>query len=260
MASYIKYKLVIRNFEILNIDNELVNEGKISYNKDLPVNAEIVSIHITLEGIENEKNIFSIEINSEKDLNQERLTAIANKLVDDLLNKIAFYYIGATVGEPWIISSSFEDENKKRSTSEVPSSIFVSTESRDKESIESICKAIERGDDFSQNDYRIFRAAMNNEDIVAKYMFLYQMLSLKLLNNKEQESQKSVDKFIISKVDENQHQYQRWIDTNRDETIYTRLRNQVGHNRGKMPEETREAMEGKINELINLVKISISET
>lgn len=255
MSSYIKYKVVIKNFGILDIDNELINQGEISYNKESILNDDILSINITLKSIKDEKNIFILEINSENRLNKQQLTSIADELIDDLLNKIAFFYIGAKVGEPWITSSSFIDE--KMNTLEFAASIFVDTQLQREKKLGILCKEIKINTSFAQDDYRMFRSAMNNEDVVSKYMFLYQILLFRHLNDKGYESQKSVDNFIKSKLTEARHQYQNWEDTKRAETIYTRLRNQVGHYRGKTPLETRNDMTGKIDELIELVRLSI---
>lgn len=255
MYSYVKYKVVIRDFEILDINNEIIDKGEITYSKELEVEGEKVPINISLQSEENENNIFILTINSEKDLCEQQLMPLAKKLANDLLNKIAFYYYGSKVGEPWIVDADFKD--KKMCVSELPGSIFVNTEDRDNRLLESLCLEIKEGSCFDKEDYRLFRAAMNNEDVVVRYMFLYQILLFKHPKNNGVESQKMVDNFIKSKFPQDKHMYQKWSDTGREETIYTRLRNQVGHFRGKTPPETRNTMDQKINELVELVKISI---
>lgn len=255
MFSYVIYKVVIRDFEVLDVDNEIVDKEKISYCKDLEIEGEKVLINISLQAEKNKNNIFVLKINSEKDLCEQELMPLAKKLANDLLNKIAFYYYGAKVGEPWIVDADFKD--KKMGVSELSSSIFVNTEDRDNRLLESLCFEIKEGSNFNKEDYNLFRVAMNNEDVVVRYMFLYQILLFKHPKNNGEESQKMVDDFIKSKFPQDKHMYQKWSDTGREETIYTRLRNQVGHFRGKAPSKTRNAMMQKISELIELVKMSI---
>lgn len=163
--------------------------------------------------------------------------------------------MGSRVGEPSLIKANCKDKNMGGTS--FSGSLFVNTDNRDKQSLAKLLKAIKQDKDFNKDDYTLFRAAMNNEDVVVKYMFLYQTLLFKHMNNNGYESQNSVDKFIISHFSEDKHMYQKWNDTGRSETIYTRLRNQVGHYRGKTPVETRSTMSIKINELVELVKISI---
>lgn len=255
MSSYVKYKVVIKNFEILNIDNSIITNEKISYNNETEIKEEKINLNISLQEIEVDNKIFVIEATSDKELFEQELMPLAMKYVDNLLKKIAFYFENAKVGEPWVVETYFKD--KKIGTAEIYGSIVVSTKDRDKKLLESLCKEIKQGNNFDKEEYSLFRAAMNNEDVVVKYMFLYQILSFKHLNSNGFESQKMVDDYIKSKVAKDKHMFKKWSDTGREETIYTRLRNQVGHFRGKTSQETRSAMNAKIHELIELVKISI---
>jgi hypothetical protein len=256
MSSMIQYKVPIKNFKILNIDNSIVNNGKISYCKERTIDEKKASINVSVQMKENENNIFILEVMSKEDLYERELMPIATKLINDLLNKIAFCYPLARVGEPWITQLDFKQ--KKTETSEMLCSMSINAEDSDKKLLESLCEQIQGSKDLSFDYYTIFRAAMNNEDIVVKYMFLYQILLSRHVNKDGRESQKSVDEFIKSNVSEDKHMYQKWEDTGYEETIYTRLRNQVGHFRQKTSSETRNAMDTKINELIDLVKKSIS--
>lgn len=256
MSSMVQYKVVINNFKILDVDSDIVVNGKIFYKKELDMCGEKVFINVSLQSKEDESNIFILEVNSEKDLYEQELMPLAKKIVNDLLNKIAFYYDDAKVGEPLNIRADFKD--KKIGTSGMVGSLCVNNEIRDKNLIKKLSEEIKEDKDFDKEEYNLFRYAMNNQDIVVKYMFLYQILSYKYRNNNGYESQKVVDEFIRSKFSVDKHMYKKWEDTGREETIYTRLRNQVGHFRGKTSSETRSAMERKINELIELVKISIA--
>ena len=181
MYSYVKYKVVIRDFKILDINNEIVDKGEITYSKELEVEGEKVSASISLQSEENEDNIFVLTISFGKDLYEQELMPLAKKLANDLLNKIAFYYYNAKVGEPWIADSGFKD--KRMCVSEFSASIFVNTEDRDNRLLEDLCLEIKEGSSFDKEDYRLFRSAMNNEDVVVRYMFLYQILLFKHQNN-----------------------------------------------------------------------------
>lgn len=256
MSSMIEYKVLIDNFRILNIDDEIISNEEIYYFKEVLVNEEKVSVNILLRRAEKESNIFILKLISEKELFENEFMIIAEKISKDLLNKIAFYCIGVKVGDPLIIETHFKDINMK--TDEIKCSMTIDTEDKDKKILKTLCKEIKKDKDFDGDTYSLFRSAMNNEDVVIRYMFLYQILSNKHRNENGLESQKSVDEFIKSQISEDKHMYQKWIDTEREETIYTRLRNQVGHFRGKTPCETRSVMDIKINDLVELVKKSIN--
>lgn len=254
MSSYVKYKVLIKDFKILEIEDEIISNKGLHYTKECIIEGEKVTLTILLQELR-EDNIFILQITSDKSLCSQKLIPVAQKEANNLLNKITFYFANAKVSEPWIIDADFED--KKMGTTEIPCSMFVSTEKIDKKLLESLCQEIKESRDCTGDEYNLFRTAMNNEDVVVKYMFLYQILSFKYINSEGQESQRLVDDFIKSKFTQERHQYQIWSDTGRKETVYTRLRNQVGHFRGKTSQETRKDMQGKINELIELVKLSI---
>lgn len=255
MASYYKYAVKIEDFRIHPIDCDMVVEDEILYKIDVDVGSEQVTVQISLQADKNKTNIFNVKLSSEKTLCQSVFAPIASNIINNLLNKIAFIYVGAKVGEPWL--TDFNCADRKYSTSEIQCSICVDTKNRDKHLLETLCKAIKDEKNYDTDDYTIYRSAMNNSDVVAKYMFLYQMLLYIHKNASGHESQAAVDAFIIKHLDEERHMYKKWPDSQRTETIFTRLRNQVGHNRGKTPSETRKEMERKISELTELVRVSI---
>lgn len=254
LSFYVKYKVVIKDFKILEIEDEIISDNKICYTKEHIIEDEIVTLTILLQKYI-EDNIFILQITSDKSLCSQQLIPMAQKEANNLLNKIVFYFENAKISEPWIIDAKFDD--KKIAEAEIPCSIFISTENRDKKLLENLCERIKDCSDFNGDEYNLFKSAMNNEDVVVKYMFLYQILLFKHLNPDGYESQKLVDDFITSKFTEDKHQYKEWDDTERTETVYTRLRNQVGHFRCKTSQETRDDMKRKIYELIELVKLSM---
>ena len=105
---------------------------------------------------------------------------------------------------------------------------------------------------YSRPDlYSAYRFSCNQSDAVARYMFLYNIL-LQLHND----SQTQVDDFIRR---EEPAVAQSPSPRSGMETIYTRLRNEVGHRRpGVTPEQTRTEMESKMTGLQELTKRAIS--
>jgi len=57
LTSFIKYRVVIRNFQILNIDNQLIDEYKISYDKDILVGGVKTSANISMENFHHNTRI-----------------------------------------------------------------------------------------------------------------------------------------------------------------------------------------------------------
>ncbi len=255
MSSILEYKVRIDNFRILDIEDEIIVDGKISYEKCLELDGEKIIINISLQLEEEREKIYTIKLTSEKELCLSEFQLLVDEITKDLLNKIAFFYEGAKVGEPWLSVAKCKDTNM--GTSELPIMACIDNKNRDKELLKSLCTELKKDNSFNKDDYNLFRTAMNNDDIVVKYMFLYQILLMRHLKSNGEESQKCVDNFIKSQFSKDKHMYQKWEDSNRCETIYTRLRNQVGHYRKKTPSETRNAMEEKIDELIQLIKITI---
>ena len=105
---------------------------------------------------------------------------------------------------------------------------------------------------YSRPDlYSAYRFSCNQSDAVARYMFLYNIL-LQLHND----SQTQVDDFIRR---EEPAIAQSPSPRSGMETIYTRLRNEVGHRRpGVTPEQTRTEMESNLTGLQELTKRAIS--
>lgn len=125
--------------------------------------------------------------------------------------------------------------------------------------------------DYLQNNqnnnlfyYRQFYDALNLEGTVGKFMALYNLLLFT-----QNDSQKQVDQFVIQDCQDKgyripMHTYR---DRNlsgqlktRNETIYTKLRNQIGHIRdGVTFSQTRTEMDANMQDLIKLVRKAISQ-
>jgi len=100
--------------------------------------------------------------------------------------------------------------------------------------------------------YPLFRSALKLEDIVGRFFYLYSILLLI-----EGDSQKNVDIFIRNQRP-NVSQSPRPKSKNTMETVYTRLRNEVGHVRANATfENTKAEMAQHVGDLADLVKIAI---
>jgi hypothetical protein len=103
--------------------------------------------------------------------------------------------------------------------------------------------------------FEMFRSTMAMNETISKFMLLY-FIALSICNDR----QEKVDKKIL--------RHQPSTPTNEPygkrktpETIYTRLRNEIGHRRpGTSIEGTRKEMQANLNGLMNAVKYLIEET
>lgn len=258
IGSFVIYKVRISNFRILDINSELINNNQITFYKDVTVGTQKERITIFL-GNPDKENIHQLKISSENDLLEVELLEIADSEAFNLLNMLAFIYKDCEVGEPYVFKGVYGD--KKADMDELLGEMFVRTSSEvEGNLLKELVREIESETCFNNEIYSIFRTALNNKDVIVKYMFLYQILYSLNKNEYGNESQKEVDKYIMTKVDKSKHQYQKWKDSHKKkETIYTRLRNQVGHSRKKTSQETRIAMEETVNDLIYIVKECIKE-
>lgn len=102
-----------------------------------------------------------------------------------------------------------------------------------------------------------FRWIMCQDDPVARFMHLYKILLS--LEGGPNATQKQVDAFITGLEPAVQTIFNPNPKVNRHETIYTRLRNEVGHEiPGTTPASTRQGMEQHVDKLAGHVKIAIS--
>lgn len=107
---------------------------------------------------------------------------------------------------------------------------------------------------------RLYRAAMRNRDDVARFMFLYSLLHQVLNVN----TQGKIDEYIRS--ESCRQWYRREEDmqstkySNKKETIYTWLRNQVGHTQTNSEiKNVTKIIQIKVNELSCILKQAINE-
>jgi hypothetical protein len=102
--------------------------------------------------------------------------------------------------------------------------------------------------------YSAYRFVVNQGDDVARFMFLYSIL----LQLQPDDNQKYVDK-VIRREMPNVPQSQRPDKPNVNETIFTRLRNELAHRRpGTTLEGTRREIQEHVAALQELVRTAIS--
>jgi hypothetical protein len=171
---------------------------------------------------------------------EEEAKAIANNLFPSILNRLALYR-DIPIGDPYCIGSTLpKDASGSRHTVGVSLHIRCSTsvvvrlgEDAHRELVEQLEQL------YTHHDlYSLYRFAIRQSDAVARFMFLYNLL-LRL----NHDNQIQVDDFIIAVsrgVPQSPSPYRQGV----SETIFTRLRNEVGHRRaGTTPEHTRKEID-----------------
>ena len=84
MSSMIEYKVTIDNFKIFDVDNELIDNEKISYLKILLINEKSVYFNVLLKPTEEENNIFILDLSSKEELCESEFMRAAEKISKDL--------------------------------------------------------------------------------------------------------------------------------------------------------------------------------
>ena len=103
----------------------------------------------------------------------------------------------------------------------------------------------------------LYRVAMQAEDVVDRYLSLYRLLLILCLGSAGKEKQEFVDDFIEDHTSECRT-FPRPDKPHILETVYTRLRNEVGHARpGVDLAATRQEMDARVYELADIVRTAI---
>lgn len=177
----------------------------------------------------------------------------------NILNKIAFEYELASVGEAYYSGNSNLD--KYTSFCEINVSTILAKPEDENKLKECLKDKVE----YSSRYYDMFRLAMQSTDVVNRYMFLYLILL-----DMRGPYQNKVDEYIIKCSEELgiDPQNKVWQLKRKDksgnnikETIFTYLRNQVGHTiKGHTPDTTTRDMQIYIKDLIKIVKYSMQNS
>lgn len=103
--------------------------------------------------------------------------------------------------------------------------------------------------------YSAYRFVLNQSDAVVRFMFLYNIL-LQICGD----DQGKIDDFIRRKIPDVAQSQSPYHNRGVKETVYTRLRNEVGHRRaGTYLEQTRTEIEGNVANFQALVKKAITD-
>jgi hypothetical protein len=186
----------------------------------------------------------------------EEAEAIASSILPSIINRLAFYR-NVSVGEPYPTGATLPKDasgthytvtSQRRILWESAAPVLTLGE----DARQDLARLLEQP--YTRHDlYSAYRFALNQSDPVARFMFLYNILLQ--LNN---DSQPQVDAFIRSKMP-SVPQSPRPDREHIVETIYTRLRNEVGHRRpGSRPEETRGEIQDNAAQFQELVRTAIS--
>lgn len=186
-------------------------------------------------------------------------------IVVDIIDKLSFE-LGVPISNPQLSGATViqEIESGKGSNSKIIdvhgidsltfSCRVAVVKKLSSEPINNIRAFLEEQDVSHLRFFSVFRSALNNDDPVVRFMMLY-----KILLHKFGDNQREVDQFIrVSEpgVPETPRPDKPEI----METVYTRLRNEIGHVRpSAVPEQTRNEIAIWVNPLVGLVKKAIEQ-
>ena len=115
--------------------------------------------------------------------------------------------------------------------------------------------------DLPDCDAELFRTLLSVDEVVAKFLALYVVIAGRLGDNR----QRDVDDFIRTEYERKGQPVAESTPVRGDgrpgksETVYTRLRNQIAHDRGVPLESTRAEMSQNMRGLIDLVKACLRD-
>lgn len=128
-----------------------------------------------------------------------------------------------------------------------------------KQQMDSLKDSLEKNNHDSFPSYDLFYSALGLTDPIARFMVLY-LIVLSLCKEGAKERQEDVDRFVLS-IEPQVLTFPPFNPRRSgvQETIYTKLRNQVGHIQpGTTIQSTREEMEKSLDELIKITREIIS--
>jgi len=219
---------------------------------------EVSNQHLAIEKIvlKAQDERMNIVFHLDDVFDSEEAAGIANDILPSIINRLAFYS-NSPIGEPHSTGGSLPKDASGSSYTVWKDlnlrwgrAVPVLTLGDDKR--KELARLLERP--YTSNYlYSAYRFAINQDDPVARFMFLYNIL---LLLNRDK--QKQVNNFIRSEMP-SVPLSPRPDNPNVIETVYTRLRNEVGHSRaGTAPEQTRKAIQNEVEAFQELVKTAIS--
>ncbi|MDH6351909.1 methylamine utilization protein MauJ [Brevibacillus sp. 1238] len=247
MASDITYQCSIHKLwldEVIVLENIFPDINKVEISIEENQNSKINKMFIRFY-MQNVKNLVEAETLLKQPLNY-------------IVDLISFKF-NTSIGNPYLINANIPGQ--AIGISQINASLTVKRSLTEKQIQEFKNELTSK---IVESSYLpLFKAAMQNTEPVSRFMFLYSILSLALedLNQKDTVSQQEIDSFIKQSA---------YWDSKKDrptanprkngamETIYTWLRNQVGHtkNNSDLTEVTAE-IESEVENLCEIVKLAI---
>jgi hypothetical protein len=189
----------------------------------------------------------------------EDAQSIAENILPSIVNRLAFYR-NIPVGEPYN-SRSRLPKDASGSSHAITTSVRMGGSTKvavglGEDAHRELVKQLEQP--YTHDElYSLYRAAINQSDAVARFMFLYSILQ----SLQPEDEQKNVDKFIRREMgDANVPQSPHPNNPGKKETIYSRSRNEVAHRRRQTtPEQTRREIQNNIVAFEGLVRIAIEQ-
>jgi hypothetical protein len=180
---------------------------------------------------------------------------LAEEQVAGILNKLSFLY-NLAIGKERIVANNLESQNALPGvlSARAGSAVLVGESARLLMSIQpAILKAeLEQASTTKEALFGLFRSARQSQSPIEEFLHLYNLL-LMLCGD----DQPTVDAFILAQNPVIQTRDPR-PKRKRMETIYTRLRNELGHHRKNVNlSNTKAEMSGRLSELISLTKRAI---
>lgn len=244
-------------------------EGAISYRANLPLirfaaqtfppedkQASAVKIEASEDG-----KFLHITVFFEGLTSVEQARSFTDAIASQVVNRLTFKlgaFIGNAVCQGGGLTYTYPDGTKHYESACVAQSITFGIQSNDvvtygEESTRQLLDVLEKGTIKGEKEYYpMYRSAVATDDAIARYMLLY-MILLYIFDD----SQNKVDKFIRTQ-DSGVEYKDKPKGFNGKETVYTRLRNQIGHRRKDTSiEDTRTEMNRHVQGLERLVKVAI---
>jgi hypothetical protein len=199
---------------------------------------------------------------------KEEGMATTERAVDRILNRLAFNYLQA-IGKPMVVGRWFAPTAPPSEGHQVASVGFANVRVTAAVAVgvatvnpPQLKAELEQPSPPGEHHYGLFRSAMNSSSQTEKFVHLYNVL-LMLFDDKQED----VDVFIVGQEPsvkqtpdppDSPKRKRKKSKTDWKETIYTRLRNEMGHPRmGVNLDETKREMADQVHGLIKLVKRAI---
>ncbi len=218
-----------------------------------PIEINYDDENITLVRIENSIETYPYTkvnfIVSKIDDLQTALSITQSKLYH-ILNRIA-YITDSRITKPDLIYYKLSERDEPERLNEIRTLTMTIRAGI----AEAVKEELEKEEPYLVEYIEQYRSALESEDIVSRYMFLYNILLQIFYDN-----QKDIDSFIRGEIEGTRAGFTNSPIGDFYESKFTRLRNEIGHKRANTNfGNTRVEMEASIDDLMHIVKKAISK-